>query len=211
MNMTMHTYRRTTDGLTVRAISKDQLSHPEMWEYVSSESIPYKYGEFCQSLADSLPGRWVAKPLSDEYADCSFYLIRDDGLRLFALAPGWSHKTNWQFSFAVSGTRCLRSRPKPITVNPSRGAQTVAKSIANRLLKLAEQAHAEVTAQEAAEAKAKAAQTNALSEINAQLGTNYGTRFYHKDATVEVREGGRVNIQLHSIDPALAKCVLAML
>ena len=211
MNMTLHTYRRTTDGLTVRTPTKDHLSNPEAWEYVSSESIPSKHGEFCQSLADALPGSWVAKPLSDEYADCNFYLIRDDGLRLFASAPGWSHKTNWQFSFAVSGNRYLHNRPNPITVNPARGAQVIAKSITNRLLKPAEQAHAEVTAQEAAEAKAKAAQTNALSEINAQLGTNYGTRFYHKDATVEVREGGRIHLELYSISPELAKRLLAML
>jgi hypothetical protein len=210
MNMTLHTYRRD-DGLTVCTATPQNLSHPERWAYVSSESIPYKHGEFCAAIANALPGNWVAKPLSDEYADCSFYLIRDDGLRLFALAPGWSHKTNWQFSFAVSGTRCLRSQPKPITVNPARGATIIAKSIANRLLQPAEQAHAEVVAQEVAEAKAKAARTEALAEINAQLGTNYGTQFYHKDATIEVREGGRVSIQLHSIDPALAKCILAML
>ena len=63
----------------------------------------------------------------------------------------------------------------------------------------------------AEEAKAKAARTEALAEINRALGTNYQDQFCHKNATVEVREGGRVNIQLHSIDPALAKCVLAML
>jgi hypothetical protein len=209
MNMTLHTYRRTTDGLTARTPTKDQPSSPETWEYVSSESIPYKHGEFCVAVAQALPGNWVAKPLSDEHADCNFYLIRDDGLRLFASAPGWSHKTNWQFSFASN--RYLRHRPTPITVNPDRGAQTVAKSIANRLLKSAEQAHAEVTAQAAAEAKAKAAQTNALSEVNAHLGTNYGTRFYHKDATVEVREGGRIHLELHSISPELANRLLAML
>lgn len=212
MNMTIHTYRRTTDGLTVRAASKDQLSHPEMWEHVSSESIPYKHGEFCAAIANALPGNWEAKPVSVHHADCNFYLIRDDGLPLLASAPlEWMNKANWEFSFAVAGNRYLRNRPKPITVNPARGATIIAKSIANRLLQPAEQAHAEVVAQEVAEAKAKAAQTDALSGINRALGTNYGTQFYHKDATVDVREGGRVSIQLHSIDPALAKCILAML
>jgi hypothetical protein len=210
MNLTLHTYRRHNDGLTARVSNRDQLPNPEAWEYVSSESFPYKHGEFCVAVAQALPGNWVAKPISDERADCNFYLVRDDGLKLFASAPGWSHKTNWQFSFAIGGNRYLRNRPKPITVNPARGATITAKSITNRLLQSAEGAHAEVIAQETAEAKAKDAQTNALSEINAHLGTNYDARFYHKDASVEVREGGRVSIQLHNISPELAKRVLAL-
>jgi hypothetical protein len=211
MKLTLHTYRRRNDGLTVRTPAKDRLSNPEAWEYVSTESASYKHGEFCVALANALPGNWVAKPLSDEHTDCNFYLIRDDGLTLFASAPGWSHKTNWQFSFAIRGNRYLHNRPKPITVAPGRGAPTVAKSIANRLLKPAEQSHAEVVAQETAEAKAKAAQTNALSEINQALGTSYRDQFYHKNATVEVREGGRVDIRLNGIDAETAKRILATL
>lgn len=210
MNLTLHTYRRD-DGLTVRTPTKDRLSNPERWEYVSSESAPYKHGEFCQSLADSLPGNWVAKPLSDEYADFNFYLVRDDGLKLFASAPGWGHKTNWKFSFAIGGNRYLRARPKPITGNPDRGAQALAKAIARRLLGPAEEAHAEVIAQDTAETKAKKAQDDALSELNRALGTNYRDQFYHKNATVEVRSGGKVDIRLSGLDPAIATRILAML
>lgn len=213
--MKLHTLTNGTTTIKVGADTTEgaiaKCSSPDQWQHVSTEEVPYVHEPALKAVAEALGPNWRTKPMSDEHADCNFYLVRDDGLKLFAAAPGWSHKTNWTFSFAVGGNRYLRARPKPITTSPHRDAHGIAKSIISRLLRPAEEAHAEVIAQDTAETKAKEAQDDALSELNRVLGTNYRDRFYHKNATVEVHPGGKVDIRLSGLDPAIAKCILAML
>lgn len=217
-------------GETVEKALKSCSGGADQWSYVRTEEIPYKWGVLANDVAACLPGQWEAKPISEEYADCNFSLIRDDGLTLFMAGPGYSHKDAFQFSLSaprkdgryveVYDDKHNRIPCPSINVGGGKSAEQMAKDVGRRLLPDAERVAALVAAKIDAENDFTAKRVATLKALCAALGVEVPSDYHSKETRFsgyadsldfEVNSGDSVTIKLRSVPLAVAlKAVKAL-
>ncbi len=229
--LTLYVLRHLTDpDFTVKASGRsldDAIENcsggAEKWEHVSTEEVPYKHASLIAAIVSALPGSWTGEPQSIEHADCNWYLVRDDGLRLFVSMPIYGHKHKLEISASpdrlsgrwvdvyADGKRL--SAPK-IGVSEIKAPTQIAKDITRRLLSDSENYNAAVLATIAQHRDSESKQLATYRALCELFGTttreqSQGTRntiVHYGAGTCEVNPGGSVSFKLYSVpaDKALA-------
>lgn len=146
--------RRESDNLEVAVAAPnlkaaiDRCSGPaENWEFVRETEEDYVLAPLAAAIAAELPGQWAIEPNSDEYANCNFYLVRADGMKLMVAAPSYSHKNKFHIFLSpprddgqwigvyVNGTKL---ECPSINVSETKSPVQIARDIERRLLPDAE-------------------------------------------------------------------------
>ena len=187
------------------------------WKHDHTEKRPYTHATLIASIVAAMPG-WDAEPQSIEYVNCNWYLVREDGLRLFVSMPSYSHKNKLQVSLSASRHNgCLpevydngkRLSPPSIGVGAMKTPAQIAKDIMRRLLPDAEKynelAVAVIKARDAAalkQAEVYAAICKAFNETPRHRDHNG----YFSGGSFEVLPGGSASFKLYSVpaDKAVA-------
>lgn len=115
------------------------ISHPEDFEFVRTEEVPYNLAPVITGILDALGSDWNAEPNSNEWADCGFYLRRSDGLELFAREE-WRGGGKLTFSYSAPTT----SKRKQVDVW-NEGEKLVRPSIGASLSKSGDKLAADIT------------------------------------------------------------------
>ena len=201
------------------------------YEFVSTRSIPYVHAEFIAAIIAALPGKWDAEPISKEYPDCNWHLIREDGLRLFIARPGWRAKGKYTISashdqhngqFVTVYANGSKLDSPSIGVSETKTPQQIAADIARRLIPDATAYFEAYKIQFAKWDEATNAQAKSYRTICKMFGLTpdesprHGNRprGYFTAGSFYVNAGGSVEFSLYSLEPdkaaKLAKCLAAI-
>lgn len=202
-------------------IAKSHISRSELFTLVSSEEIPYKYADLAHAIAAALPGKWQASPISEEYADCSWQITRDDGLEIWTAGPCYNHKNAFRFAAslprhegryveAYEPNSYTRIATPSIKCGEAKSAEQMAKDITRRLLEDAERVTNIVRERIAAmisEADKReaslVAMCKALNRPVPAMNERYPEYRYKQslpDGSFEVHSGGGVSFTFYSMD-----------
>ena len=166
------------------------------------------------AIAAALPGKWTAKPISEESTWSNFYLTRADGLQLFLAGStgGWAAKGR---------VLIQHSRPRKngqhvdlwenhaqidspeITAAETKSAEKIAADIVSRLLPEAERVNALALASIARDNAAENAQNDTARAIAAAIGAEIEkghdgkprASFYHRGVSLTVNGGESVRVE----------------
>jgi hypothetical protein len=154
----------------------------EGYTFTHSETLPYNKVEKVSQVAAELGDNWQVVPLSTEYEDTNWYLLRSDGLRLFlANGPTWSkagkaeislstprHKGSYIEPRDAEGKRV--STPKIGVSWDAKTPEQIAKDITRRLLPDCEIVHHATLSQIAKMEQADSDQLASLTALCEALG-----------------------------------------
>ena len=189
-------------------------------------SAPVSLSLLAPSIAAALPGRWVAKAISEGGSWSNYYLTRADGLALFLAG----HTGGW----AAKGRVLIQhSRPRnngkhvdlwengaqidspEITAAETKSAEKIAGDIAARLLPEAERINGLALASIARDNRGEAARIDTAKAVCAAIGEELNghegqarSSFYHRGVSLTVNGGESVRVEL-SATRAQALALLA--
>lgn len=181
------------------------------------------------AIAAALPGRWVAKAISEESTWSNFYLTREDGLALFIAGSqgGWAAKGRFFLQHARprnSGKHVdlwenhSQIFSPEITVADTKTAEKITADIVARLLPEAERIDALARESIARDNAAQNAQNDTSRAIAAATGAEAErghdgksrASFYHRGVSLKVNTGESVRVEL-TATRAQALALLAFL
>lgn len=217
--MKLHTLTNGTITIKVgadtveRAIAK--CSSLDQWQHVSTEEVPYVHGPAMEAIAEALGTDWKAEPTSDEHPDCNFWLVREDGLKLYSNNPDrYGQKGRWTFGLVLPYGYHY-NRIAPVNIGATKTPAQIATGIRNRLLPQAEAAFTKTQNQIEAEQKQVTAQKEVFDHLVEFLGrkatgSNANSRqIYFQGGRVEVMAGGRITLEFSGVSLQAAKSVLS--
>jgi hypothetical protein len=165
------------------------------------------------AIAAALPGRWVAKAISEESTWSNFYLTREDGLALFIAGSqgGWAAKGRFFLQHArprqngkyiYLWENHLQIFSPEITVADSKTAEKIAADIVARLLPEAERIDALARESIARDNRGEAARIDTARAIAGAIGEELNGHegqvrsvFYHRGVSVTVNGGESVRVE----------------
>lgn len=169
------------------------------WTISRTEQAEYVGYPKALAVCRALGSNWTPKPMSDEYADCNFYLVRDDGLEISMNRPNYDHKKAYSFWFSrprYNGEYIEiyreghRINPPSINCGESKTPEQMAKDITRRLLPEAETQFAEVNSRIAARIACDNKQLASLKTVCAALGCAVPNDYYSKKPRFNGHESG---------------------
>jgi hypothetical protein len=165
-------------------------------------------------IAAALPGKWSARPISEESTWSNCYLTRADGLTLFLAGHngGWAAKGRLLIQHSrprnagkwveLYGKNGAIAAPE-ITVADSKAPEKIAADIVARLLTESEHVEGLARGRIAAENRGEAARVDTAKAICAAIGEDVNghegqarASFYHRGVSLTVNTGESVRVEL---------------
>lgn len=178
-------------GENMSAAKRQLATNTAGWHYVRAEKIEYSLAPYVQGLIDSLGSNWDAIPANYEMANCAWYLVRKDGLKIHVVPPCYSHRESYEFSLSapfhknqyvqVYGENGSKIAYPSIKLSVTKTAEQAAKDITRRLLVESGRVYGLVMAKIAIETKAENKRLQALTHFCAALGCEIPKDYHTKE------------------------------
>lgn len=232
--ITRHVFKDARDAYTIAAfgptpeaaLATCSESCQTYLHHIATEVLPYNHAERAVAVSAALPGDWTAKPASDEYADCAFYLTRADGLTLYLNGPNYSNRSAYTVSlnppryegmtvdaYEMTASGWQRITSPTIGTSAMKTPEQTAADITRRLLPHAEKHHAATLATIARRKASNDAQNTSAELMAVELGTPRRTDYHTKKPATDghlhaldwkANEGGSVDFKINSCSPETA-------